>query len=142
MDIRPIGTEEVGAVIELWESAGLEYRPVGRDSVENLKEYFAGNADICLGAFAGDTLVGAAIGSDDGRKGWINRLAVAPRQRRKGIAAALLHKLEEALRARGRKVFAATIYSDNDASINLFRQNGFSCTTRIAYLRKADTDDF
>ena len=50
----------------------------------------------------GDQRVGrVVIGSHDGRKGWINRLAVSPGYRRHGIGAALVDAVIELARRNG-----------------------------------------
>ena len=51
-----------------------------------------------IGAFADGKLVGIVVATHDGRKGWINRLAVHPDYRRRGIAKKLIEEAEEYLR--------------------------------------------
>ncbi|MBU4189834.1 MAG: GNAT family N-acetyltransferase [Candidatus Thermoplasmatota archaeon] len=47
-------------------------------------------------------LIGVVVGSDDGRKGWINRLAVDLKHRKKGVARVLINAVEDALKKIGR----------------------------------------
>lgn len=138
MEIRQIKQNDIEKIISLWNAAGLETRPDGRDSAENLSEFIKNNSDLCLCAEIEGMIAGCVIGSDDGRKGWFNRLAVHPDHRNKGIASALIKELESALRKRGRDVFAATIYRENAASTALFKKAGFSLENSIVYLRKSD----
>jgi GNAT superfamily N-acetyltransferase len=44
---------------------------------------------------------GDEIGTFDGRRGWLNRLATSPDRRGKGIATALVRDLERRLLAKG-----------------------------------------
>jgi len=43
-----------------------------------------------FGLFQGEELVGSVLASHDERKGWLNRLAVAPNHRRRGPARRLI----------------------------------------------------
>jgi len=57
------------------------------------KELKAGQA-IFLVAAADQRIAGVVLGTHDGRKGWINRLAVAKDFRRQNIASKLVATLE------------------------------------------------
>ena len=55
-------------------------------SKKALAAQIAAAGDLFVGAFEGERLVGSALGSVDGRaKGWINRVAVDPDRRRRGL---------------------------------------------------------
>lgn len=88
-----------------------------------------------LGAFEGERLVGTILGTHDTRKGWINRLAVHPAYRRKGLATRLVREAERGLRHRGLRMFAALIEPGNAASEALFHSLGYEVVP-IAYVRK------
>ena len=77
--IRPISYDEVEHLLRLWSEAELPIKPEGRDTIENLRTQFLGSPDLFIGAFAEGIMIAAVMGSDDGRKGWINRLADAIR---------------------------------------------------------------
>jgi len=139
LQIRPLREGELHAMMRVWESAGLLYRPTGRDSLERLKEQRKACPDLFLGAFVNERLVGVAIASDDGRKGWINRLAVLPEARRHGIGTAMVEECERALRARGRGVFSILIEGENQASENLFLGMGYKLEEDIKYYAKRDS---
>jgi hypothetical protein len=62
---------------ELWQEAGIHYRPGGRESRSHLAKELEGGQAIFLVAVAEGKVVGVVLGTHDGRKGWINRLAVA-----------------------------------------------------------------
>lgn len=88
-----------------------------------------------LGAFDGDRLIGTIFGTHDTRKGWINRLAVHPDFRRRGIASRLVRTAERELRKEGLEMFAALIESGNRASEAMFRDAGYEILT-IRYARR------
>ena len=78
---------EYESVNRLWTEAGLSYRPNGRDRPDKVLVELERGTAVFLLAEADGNLAGVVVATNDGRKGWINRLAVAPGYRRRGIAA-------------------------------------------------------
>ncbi|MCK4411865.1 GNAT family N-acetyltransferase, partial [Candidatus Bipolaricaulota bacterium] len=74
MIIRQLAVEDYDALVALWEEAGLSYRPNGRDCREKIAHEIAGITAIFLVAESKERIIGAILGTHDGRKGWINRL--------------------------------------------------------------------
>lgn len=122
-------------MIALFEICGLNPKTRGRDSARSFSEQLRRNRDSYLGAFDGDRLVGAVLGTNDTRKAWINRLAVRPDYRRRSIAARLVRACERVLRNQGVKMFAALIEPENKASEAFFRSLGYEILP-ILYARK------
>ena len=140
MEIRTISFDSYDSLIGLWERSGLSFRPVGRDAREEMQIEFERNPDLLIGAFKGNELIGAIIGTDDGRKGWINRLAVDPDYRHKGVATELIYALEGALKKRGRRIICTLIEDWNVNSLNLFKNAGYVKHEDIFYLSKREGD--
>lgn len=134
--VRQLELEEVPQMITVWKRAGLPFRPTGRDSLSRLRSQARCSPDLFLGAFIEDELVGVVLGSDDGRRGWINRLAVVPEARRSGVGGALVKACEKALRRRGRQLFCTTIEKHNRTSMSLFEDLGYKQEDYIVYLTK------
>jgi len=98
------------------------------------------NPDFFVGAYEGDKLVGTVIASYDSRKGWINRLAVDPTCRRRGIAKTLIGEAEKALKKRGARIISAQIEEANSSSIELFKKCGYVEHRDIVYFSKRESD--
>jgi ribosomal protein S18 acetylase RimI-like enzyme len=129
-------------VLALWQAAGLHVRPVGRDSREAFTQQLTGGHQAALGMETGaGELVGVVLATHDGRKGWINRLAVHPGWQRQGIASQLIAAAEDALREQGMHIIAALIEPGNDASLALFEAAGYSEWPGMHYVTKRDSDD-
>ena len=127
-------------MLRLWKKAGLTSRPSGRDSRQSIEEQMAAAPDLFIGAYEDRRLIGVVVASSDGRKGWINRLAVHPDFRRRGIATALVAEAENALRKRGTHIFAALIMESNVASKQLFRELGYKELKEVSYFSKRDRE--
>lgn len=143
LHIRRLGLDDYDALLALWQRAGLHsLRPQGRDSRASLAQQLTSGVQTILGLEVDGQLVGAVVATHDSRKGWINRLVVAPGHRRRGHAARLIAAAEEALREQGMCVIAALVESDNPASLALFRKVGYvEIDSGIHYLTRRDSDD-
>jgi ribosomal protein S18 acetylase RimI-like enzyme len=141
MEIRRLQVEDYPRLVELWSKAGLPFKPKGRDSPQAIAKQMKENPGFFIGAFENGKLIGAVIASSDGRKGWINRLAVDPEYRRRGIAKTLIAEAEKALRQKGLKIFCALIEDSNKASKELFRKCGYVEHRDIIYFSKRESDE-
>ncbi|MFH1743053.1 MAG: GNAT family N-acetyltransferase [bacterium] len=136
MKIRPFTIEDCPEVISLWSRAGLMVELAGRDTPEalgNQLEYFS---ETYLVAEEGSRIIGVVLGTHDGRKGWISRLAVNPEYRRQGVAETLIHEVERRWMNRGIHIFAALVMEDNPASRALFEKLGYLSDRSVMYFRK------
>ena len=132
--IRPLRLSDYDTIVRLAASSGLPLRPRGRDSRAAFARQLRSNRTWYLGAFDSERLVGIVLGTHDSRKGWINRLAVHPDYRRRGIGRRLVRACERALHRVGIEMFAALIEEDNESSAVFFRSLGYE-TTRLWYAR-------
>jgi ribosomal protein S18 acetylase RimI-like enzyme len=139
--IRKARCEDYDGMIALWTRAGLHHQPAGRDSRENLERELA-DADMdILVALSGDLIVGSVIGTNDGRKGWVNRLAVDPAHRGTGIAKGLVEMVETCFMSRSLKIFSCLIEARNEPSQSLFEGIGYDRHPEVVYYsKKIDPD--
>ncbi len=139
--IRDLRLEEYPAVMGLWVEAGLPFRPCGRDKQDRVEAELERGSAVFLVAEAGGRLIGVVLGTNDGRKGWINRLAVAPAYRRRGIARRLVGEVEGRLAAIGIEITAALIETSNTASLAFFKETGYVHGEEIEYVSKRSGAD-
>ncbi|MDI6740886.1 MAG: GNAT family N-acetyltransferase [Candidatus Edwardsbacteria bacterium] len=138
MNIRKLTIKDYHELIKLWERAKLPIKPKGRDRKSHVAREMKCNPDFFIGAFDGRLMTGAVIASHDGRKGWLNRIAVDPDYRGRGIAKALTIAGEKTLRRHGIKIFGLLIHEYNKASLSLAQKMGYVPHTDIMYLSKRD----
>jgi len=134
--IREFRMRDYDAVITLWNDAQLPYRPKGRDSRDKIEYQLKQGNAIFLVAEIDGKLVGSILGNHDGRKGWINRLAVDSEFRRQNIARRLVTEVEDRLSELGIEVVACLIEEWNTASIQAFERLGYKKEENIVYFSK------
>ncbi|NQU35638.1 MAG: GNAT family N-acetyltransferase [Bacteroidetes bacterium] len=123
-------------LIKLWEASGLPYKPLGRDSRENIEKEVQNGICQFLFAKISDDYIGSALITHDGRKGWINRVVVLPEYRNRGIARKLVEVGEQWLKEQGIEIFACQIEGYNDESFEAFQKMGYIPFEGIRYLTK------
>jgi ribosomal protein S18 acetylase RimI-like enzyme len=134
--IRQFGMGDYETVLRLWQEADIPCRPAGRDGRESLELELAWGAALFLVAEDEGVVVGAVLGTHDGRKGWVNRLVVAPEYRGGGLARRLVQEVEEALAARGIEIVACLIETPNIGSMDFFEKLGYLRGDDIVYYSK------
>ncbi len=139
--LKTLGPGDYERIIAVWKASGLPHKPLGRDSREQLEKQMELDPDMFLGAFVDDEMVGIIFGSYDSRKGWLNRLAVLPRNRGRGIARALVEEMERRLKSRGFLIIATLIEDGHDASMELFKNAGYRIHKDITYLTKRENNE-
>lgn len=137
--LRRLTADDHAAILTLWERAGLHsIRPEGRDSRAEFAWQLE-HGQIAIGLEEDGRLIGVVLATHDTRKGWINRLAIDPDQRRKGYGEQLVQAAEEALHEAGMHLIAAFIEEGNDASLTLFEKLGYATHQHIHYVSKRDS---
>lgn len=139
--IRKLTIDDYDDLIALWVRSDLSHRAKGRDSRESMKLEMNRKETVFLGMFDGEKLIGSILGNSDGRKGWINRLAIDPDYRGKSLAGILIDECEKALYKMGLKVIAALIEGDNKSSESAFLKAEYSYGKDIKYYSKRFSAD-
>ncbi|URW76158.1 GNAT family acetyltransferase [Sphingomonas donggukensis] len=110
------------AVVVLWEACGLT-RP-WNDPAADFDRAQAGATSAVLVARGGSDITGSVMVGDDGHRGWVYYLAVAPDARRGGVGRALMAAAEDWLRARGCVKIQLMVRGDNVAAAAFYESLG------------------
>ena len=137
--IRKFKINDYDKIMILWKSTRLPCKPDGRDSRDRLNSGTAHGNSLFLVAESDGELVGSILGTHDGRKGWINRLAIAPEFRKRGIARRLVTAIEDWLYQLGIEVISCLVEDENRTSIQTFKKLGYCKSRDIIYLSKKKT---
>ncbi|UCH43543.1 MAG: GNAT family N-acetyltransferase [Dehalococcoidales bacterium] len=138
--LREFHPEDYDAVTALWDRAGLSYRPQGRDSRERIESQIKRDNTIFLVAEMNGTIIASILGTHDGRKGWINRLVVAPELRHRNIARKLVTEVEDRLSRARIEVTACLIEETNIESMRFFQKLDYE-RYEVAYFSKRRSPD-
>ena len=139
--IKELRLEDYDALVALWRDAGLPYRPKGRDAREAIARQLQERTAVYLVAEVAGTVVGAVLGTHDGHKGWINRLAVLPAYRRRRVGAQLLAEAERRLGTLGIELFACLVEDWNDGSKAFLEEAGYEPFREVSYYTKRKYGD-
>ncbi|MGA2972866.1 MAG: GNAT family acetyltransferase [Candidatus Bathyarchaeia archaeon] len=134
MRIREFQLTDYDDVVGLWKTAGLILRP--GDELYGIKLKLQRDPDLFLVVEDGGEIVGVVMGAWDGRRGWINHLAVKPNRQREGIGRTLMGELEKRLFEKGAKKVNAQIYKWNTKSADFFKSVGYEVHSDLVMIGK------
>ena len=134
--IREFKMDDFDQLVKLWISTKIPLKPKGRDKYTKIKKELKNNNSIFLIAEVEGKIIGSVFGTHDGRKGWINRLAIAPDFQGKGIAKKLCKDIEKRFYKAGIEIIGCLIEKCNIKSINFIEKIGYSRNDTILYYIK------
>ena len=97
--IRTFEMRNYEQVAALWRAAGLTLHL--SDDAQSIQQKLERDPELFIVGEVDGQVVGAVLGCYDGRRGWVNHLAVAPRRQRNGLGTMLMAELEARFRAIG-----------------------------------------
>ena len=118
MDIRTFQHGDFEEVVALWERCDLVTPPDDPETV--IERKIAHDPALFLVAEVNGEVVGTLLGGYDGYRGYAYYLAVHPEFQGRGIANAMVARLEKKLLARGCPQLLLAIPDDNTATLSMF----------------------
>ena len=140
-ELRKLTADDYDDIIRVWADAGLPYKPDGRDHRTRIALEIDRDDTALFGLFENGRMLAVGLATFDGRKGWINRVAVDPDRRGEGFGVEIMKTCEQFLRERGADIIAALIEDVNSPSISLFQKLGYTIMKEILYFSKRDSED-
>lgn len=124
IEIRDFAPSNVAEVLELWRrTPGIVLRDV--DAPEPLTTYLARNPGLSFIAVDGPSIVGAILCGTDGRRGYVQHLAVGLSHRGRGIGRRLAARAVEALAMVGADKCHLMVLADNATAAGFWRHVGW-----------------
>src|SRR5690349_18428463 len=121
--IRDGCAEDAEEILDLWRRA--DATPSVTDTAEAVRGAIAHPAARVVLAEADGQLIGSIIGTFDGWRGNIYRLAVDPAYRRRGVARALVEEVEHRLRQAGAKRVTALVERGHPEPVAFWEAAGY-----------------
>ncbi len=140
-NIKQLTIEHYDDIIRIWADAGLPWRPQGRDAREKIAREITRDDTVFLGLFENRRMIAAGMAIYDGRKGWINRVAVDPDHRGRGLGGKMIAACERFLKQRGATVIGCLIEEHNLPSMALFQKHGYCFYEGVMYFSKRDSEE-
>jgi ribosomal protein S18 acetylase RimI-like enzyme len=125
MEFREIKIEDYEILIPFWKE---NYFVSEMDNLERFKLFLKKNPGLSFLAEEGGEVLGTALGSFDGRRGYLQKLVVRKDARRKGLGQKLVEKVIEELKKLDVLYIPINV---NDDLVNFYEQCGFKKTDQI-----------
>src|SRR6266404_9214845 len=141
---REFRIDDYDAAINLWNRVeGLEVAE--DDDRETIQRFLTRNPGLSRVALDGSTIVGAVLGGDDGRRGYIYHLAVDPAYHGRGIGKLLIDECLAGLKCSGLERANILVATDNPRGLDFWRKYGWEDLEGAAAMgidvQKRDTPD-
>ncbi len=123
--IQEMAVEDFAAVRKLWlDSEGILI--ADSDSQEGLSRFLERNPGLSFVARDGDEIIGAVLCGHDGRRGYIDQLAVRESHRRQGIGRSLVSRCVYNLMRIGIRKWHLFVFEDNPDAIAFWSKLGWA----------------
>lgn len=123
MNFRNFTLDDFDFVIDLWIRAGLKIS--SSDTMEGLKNKIRRDPDLFFILEDSSRIIGVVMGSYDGRRGWINHLAVDPKYQGKSIGQKMMSELELRFKKIGCEKVNLLIEMDNQKVQEFYKKQGY-----------------
>lgn len=131
MEIRAFHDGDGDRLRTFWLACGIRIRP--GDDDRSLAAFAARNEGLFLLAEENGHLVGSILAGFDGRRGWLYHVATHPDERRRGIARAVVTRVEERLRALGCPKVNLIVWEENAHGMRFWDAIGYRREKSVEY---------
>ncbi|MFA4986015.1 MAG: GNAT family N-acetyltransferase [Candidatus Brocadiia bacterium] len=121
---RPFTPQDYDEVTALWSTAGIKLTL--SDSRPEIEKMLARNPGTCFVALSDGSIIGAVMGSWDGRRGFVHHLAIRPEVQGTGAGKAMMKELERRFESMGVVKITFLVESDNEKVLGFYEKLGYS----------------
>ncbi len=125
MTFREITIKDYDRLIPFWKE---NYFVNEMDSFDRFKLFLEKNPNLSILAEDNGNIIGTALGSFDGRRGYLQKVVVNKELRRQGLGQQLVKKIIERLKALGATYIPISV---EENLIHFYEQCGFKKTDQI-----------
>lgn len=134
--IRVMTIEDYEGVYELWfNTPGMGINKTD-DSKKGIDKYLKRNPTTSFVAVADRKIIGAILSGHDGRRGFIQHIAVLTEYRNQGIATKLVENAISALDKEGINKVALVAFKKNQIGNSFWENKGFTVRDDLLYRNK------
>lgn len=135
IQIKQIKHSDFMGVLSLWKKAGLG---LDDEKIELLTMQMVVkiNPTSCLVLIKDKIIIGAALGTFNGKRGWIYHLAIHPDYQQAGFGALLLKRIEQELKKKGAHRVHLGVEYTNLKVLPFYEKSGYSVVNDALWLGK------
>ena len=129
LDIRDIADGDIDAVVALWHAAGVArpWNDPRRDIAFARRDE---HSTVLVGADGGRIVASAMVG-EDGHRGWVYYVAIAPELQGSGLGRTMMQAAEDWLIRRGVWKVQLLVRVDNTKATTFYERLGYKDTTSV-----------
>lgn len=125
MKYRCMQISDYNPVMQLWQKCeGLSLRQA--DSLSGIERYLERNPGLSFVALDEARIVGSIMAGHDGKRGYIQHLAVAEEARNRGVASMLVERCLAALKSQGIEKSHVHVLKDNESGRRYWSGRGWA----------------
>ena len=138
--IQEMTIDDYDEVKSIWrKSNGIELS--GADTRESINRFLERNPGLSFVARDGDQLVGVVLCGHDGRRGYIDHLAVRQSHRRQGIGRALVGRCLYNLMQIGIRKWHLFVQQDNEEAIAFWKKIGWAQRIELVTMSRYNANE-
>ncbi|MCK6450817.1 MAG: GNAT family acetyltransferase [Alphaproteobacteria bacterium] len=135
--IGPITDADIEAVVQLWLDCDLT-RPWNDPRADIAQARRSGSAEILVARAADGRVLATAMVGDDGHRGWLYYVAVAPALQRSGLGRRIVAAAEDWMRSRGIAKSQLIVRATNTKVRGFYERLGYAEQPRVLMARWLD----
>ena len=139
MEIRSYRPADEQAVVRLWTECGLVRS--WNDPRKDIQRKLTVQPELFLVGEIGEGLVATAMAGYEGHRGWVNYLAVAESQRRRGLGRKMMEHIEARLKAMGCPKLNMQVRTGNAAALAFYERLGYVQDRAVALGKRLIPDE-
>jgi ribosomal protein S18 acetylase RimI-like enzyme len=139
MKIRAYGEEDQAKLIDLWTACGLVVP--WNDPARDIGRKLLVGRDLFLVGLLEGRIVASVMGGYEGHRGWINYLAVAPDQRRKGYGRLIMEEVERRIAEKGSPKINLQVRTSNTGVIAFYESLGYRADDVVGMGKRLVSDE-
>ncbi|MDQ8728907.1 GNAT family acetyltransferase [Bradyrhizobium sp. LHD-71] len=134
--IRDITDDDISHVVALWHASGVArpWNDPGRDIAFARRD---AHSTVLVGLDGGQIVASAMVG-EDGHRGWVYYVAIAPERQRSGLGRTMMQAAEGWLKQRGVWKVQLLVRADNAQAASFYEQLGYSDTRSVCLQKVLD----
>ena len=129
LDIRDIIDADIPEIIALWNASGVS-RPWNDPERDIAFARRNEHSTVLVGRDGGQIVASAMVG-EDGHRGWVYYVAIAPERQRSGLGRTMMQAAEDWLKQRGVWKVQLLVRGDNVQAANFYEQLGYRDTRSV-----------